>query len=103
MYYLYKYLQTYSLPMGPLFSKAIVRISIVRPLSENQFVSARRLIWVCHVVARVEGEDVVRKLEKDFWEWRGDLIKHAKSVYVGVGGHPQDKAHIGTMKRLGLI
>jgi hypothetical protein len=103
MYYLYKYLQTYSLSMGPLFSKAIVRISIVRPLSENQFVSARRLIWVCHVVARVEGEDVVRKLEKDFWEWRGDLIKHAKSVYVGVGGHPQDKAHIGTMKRLGLI
>ncbi|KAF2033339.1 hypothetical protein EK21DRAFT_58964, partial [Setomelanomma holmii] len=103
MYYLYKYLQRYSLPMGPLFTKALVNISLVRGLSENQFVSARRLIWVCHVVARVEGEDVARKIEKDFWEWRGDLIKHAKSVYVSVGGGRQDKAHIGTMNKLGLL
>ncbi|KAH7094992.1 hypothetical protein FB567DRAFT_511484 [Paraphoma chrysanthemicola] len=103
MYYLYKYLVTYSLPIGPLMSKAIVRVSIIRPFSESQFVSAKRLIWVCHIVARVEGEAVARKLEKAFWDWRGDLIKHAKSVYVSAGGHHQDKAHISTMKKLGLI
>jgi hypothetical protein len=103
MYYLYKYLVKYSLPVGPLMSKAIVRVSLIRPFSESQFVSARRLIWVCHVVARVEGEPVAKKLEKAFWDWRGDLIKHAKSVYVGAGGHHQDKAHISTMKKLGLI
>jgi hypothetical protein len=103
MYYLYKYLQQYSLPMGPLLSKAVVRISIIRPMSENRFVSARRLIWVCHLVTRVEGEEVAKKIENSFWHWRGDLIQHAKNVYVGVGGHRADKAHVGTMKKLGLI
>lgn len=103
MYYLYKYLQQNSLPMGPLFSKAVVRISIIRPMSENRFVSARRLIWVCQLVARVEGEEVAKKIESTFWHWRGDLIQHAKSVYIGVGGDRQNKAHVGTMKRLGLI
>jgi hypothetical protein len=103
MYYLYRYLQRYSLPVGRLFSKAVVRISIIRPLSENRFVSARRVIWVCHLVADVEGEEVARKVEAAFWHWRGDLIRHAKTVYVGVGGNFQDKAHIGRMKNLGLI
>jgi hypothetical protein len=103
MYYLYKYLQQYALPIGPLFSKAVVRASIIRPLSENRFVSARRLIWVCHLVARIEGEDVAKRIEASFWHWRGDLIAHAKSVYVRVGGDQGGKAHVGTMKRLGLI
>jgi hypothetical protein len=103
MYYLYKYLHRYSLPIGPLFTKAVVRASIIRPLSENRFVSARRLIWVCHLVARIEGEDVAKRIESSFWHWRGDLIAHAKSVYVGVGGARGAKAHVGTMKRLGLI
>ncbi|KAF2129799.1 hypothetical protein P153DRAFT_315039 [Dothidotthia symphoricarpi CBS 119687] len=103
MYYLYHYLQRHSLPIGPLFTKAVVQVSLVRPLSENRFVSARRLIWVCRLVARVEGEPVARDIESAFWQWRGDLIRHAKCVFVGVGGSPQDKAHVGTMKRLGLI
>jgi hypothetical protein len=102
-YYLYRYLQEHSLPIGPLFSKAVVRISIIRPLSENRFVSARRLIWVCRLVTSVEGEEVAKQIEAAFWQWRGDLIQHAKSVYVGVGGDRQSKAHIGTMKKLGLI
>jgi hypothetical protein len=102
-YYLYRYLQEHSLPIGPLFSKAVVRISIIRPLSENRFVSARRLIWVCRLVTSVEGEDVAKQFEAAFWQWRGDLIKHAKGTYVGVGGDRQSKAHIGTMKKLKLI
>jgi hypothetical protein len=103
MYYLYRYLRRYSLPIGPLFSKAVVRVSIIRPLSENRFVSARRVIWVCHLVASIEGEEVAKKIEAAFWHWRGDLIRHAKTVYVGVGGNIQDKAHIGRMKNMGLI
>ncbi|KAF1946529.1 hypothetical protein EJ02DRAFT_441137 [Clathrospora elynae] len=103
IYYLYSYARHHALPLGPLFTKAVVRISISRPLSENRFVSARRLIWVCRLVARVEGEDVAKKVESTLWQWRGDLIKHAKNVYVGVGGDHRARAHIGTMKRLGLI
>ena len=103
IYYLYKYLLRYSHPIGPLFTKAVVRTAIIRPLSQNYFVSARRLIWVCHLVARVEGESSAKKIEYNFWLWRGDLIKHAKSVYIGVGGDSTEKAHIGTMKRLKLI
>lgn len=103
LYYMYRHLQQHSLPIGPLFTKAIVRVSIVRQLSEDRFVSARRLIWVCQLVARVEGDEVAKKIENDFWHWRGDLIRHAKSVYVGVGGNGAGKAHVGTMKKLGLI
>jgi hypothetical protein len=103
IYYLYKYLLYNSHPIGPLFTKAVVRTAIIRPLSQNHFVSARRLIWVCHLVARVEGEAAAKKIEYNFWLWRGDLIKHAKSVYIGVGGDRAEKAYIGTMKRLNLI
>ncbi|KAH7378709.1 hypothetical protein BKA66DRAFT_420978 [Pyrenochaeta sp. MPI-SDFR-AT-0127] len=103
VYYLYNYLRGHSLPIGPLFTKAVVRVSITRPLVENRFVSARRLIWVCQLVAKVEGEDVAKRIENDFWHWRGDLLRYAKSVYVRVGGDSKGKAHIGTMKKLGLI
>ena len=103
IYYLYKYLQSNSLPIGPLFTKAVVQSSITRPMMENRFVSARRLIWVCHLVARVEGDEVAARVENFFYRWRGDLIGRAKRVFVGVGGSKQSKAHIGTMKRLGLI
>ncbi|KAF2630084.1 hypothetical protein BU25DRAFT_363328 [Macroventuria anomochaeta] len=103
IYYLYHYLRSNSLPIGPLFTKAVVHSSITRPLMENRFVSARRLIWVCHLVARVEGDEVAARLENRFFTWRGDLIGHAKRVFVGVGGGKQNKAHVGTMKRLGLL
>ncbi|KAF2849318.1 hypothetical protein T440DRAFT_452685 [Plenodomus tracheiphilus IPT5] len=103
IYYLYRHLKEYSLSIGPLFSRAVVRISIIRPLSEQRFVSARRMIWVCHLVARVEGEAVAKKIESDFWQWRGDLIKHAKHVHNSIGADTRQKAHVGNMKRLGLI
>lgn len=103
VYYLYKYLHTSSLPLGPLFTKAVVHVSITRPLMENRFVSARRLIWVCHLVARVEGDEVAARLENTFYTRRGDLISRAKQTHVGAGGSKQSKAHVGTMKRLGLI
>lgn len=103
MYYLYRYLQRNDLHIGPLFSQAVVRLSVIRPMSENRFVSARRMIWVCHLVARVEGDVVAKQVEASLWEWRGELIRYAKSVYVSVGGNKRDKAHVGTMKKLGLI
>jgi hypothetical protein len=103
IYYLYNYLQEHSFPIGPLFTKAVVRVSIIRPLIEQRFVSARRLIWVCQLVARVEGEDVARKIENDFHRWRGGLIKHAKEVHDDADGDRKAKAHVGVMKRLGLI
>ena len=103
IYYLYRYLMIHNLPVGPLFTKAVVRASLIRPLIENRFVSARRLIWVCQLVARVEGEEVAKRIESDFWHWRGDLFRYAKGAFVQAGGSRYEKAHVGRMKRLGLI
>lgn len=103
IYYLYKHLKEHSLTIGHLFSRAVVRTSIIRPLSEQRFVSARRLIWVCHLVARVEGEEVAKQIERDFWQWRGDLIKHAKHIHDSVGADRREKAHVSTMKKMGML
>ncbi|EDU49235.1 predicted protein [Pyrenophora tritici-repentis Pt-1C-BFP] len=103
IYYLYVFLETQSLPIGPLFTKAVVRSSIIRPLMEHRFVSARRLIWVCNLVARVEGEHVAKQVENNYWLWRGDLIKHAKDVHDQAGGDRKAKASISRLKGIGLI
>ena len=103
IFYLYRYLTENDFPIGPLFSRSVVQIAITRPLSENRFVSARRLIWVCHLVTRVEGASAARQLESEFYQRRGDAISHAKSVFVSLGGDTKNKAHISTMKGLGLI
>jgi hypothetical protein len=103
IYYLYTYLESNSLPLGPLFTKSLAYASITRPLLENQFVSARRLIWVCHLVARVEGDAVAAQVEAEFYRQRGEIIRRAKEAYIGVRGSKHNKAHIGTMKRLGMI
>lgn len=103
VYYLFCHLRQHDLPIGSLFTRAVVRVSIIRPLIERRYVSARRVIWVCQLVARVEGDSVARKVESDFWYWRGSLIAHAKERFVRAGGHSGDKAHIGSMKRLMLI
>lgn len=103
IYYLYVFLETQSLPIGPLFTKAVVRSSIIRPLIEHRFVSARRLIWVCNLVARVEGERVAKQVENNYWKWRGDLIKHAKDVHNEAGGDRKAKASISKLKGIGLI
>jgi hypothetical protein len=102
IFFLHKYLQAHSLPIGPLFTKAVVRISIIRPLMEHRFISAKRLIWVCQLVAKVEGEDSAKKIESYFWRWRGDILKHAKTVHVGVGGDTKAKTLISHMKKLDL-
>jgi hypothetical protein len=102
IFYLHKYLQAHSLPIGPLFTKAVVRVSIIRPLMEHRFISAKRLIWVCQLVAKVEGEDSAKKIESYFWRWRGDILKHAKTVHVGVGGDTKAKTLISHMKRLDM-
>ncbi|KAF1843652.1 uncharacterized protein K460DRAFT_316245 [Cucurbitaria berberidis CBS 394.84] len=103
IYYLYRHMQQHSFPISPMFTKATVRVAIIRPLSEARFVSARRLIWVCRLVASVEGEEVAKKIESNFWHWRGGLIRHAKKVFVSVGGDKREKAHVGSMRKLGLI
>jgi len=103
IYYMYRHLRANLLPVGPLLTKAIVQASITRPLAENQFVSARRLIWVCHLVASVEGDEAAARIENEFWKRRGTLMGHTKRKYVGVGGNKQSKAHIGTMNRLQLL
>ena len=103
VYYLYRHLQQHGLPIGSLFTKAVVRVSITRPLIECRFVSARRLLWVCRLVARVEGQEVAKGIEHNFWLWRGDLILYAKRVFMRSGGSSKEKAHLGTMKRLKLI
>ena len=103
IYYLYIFLETQSLPIGPLFTKAVVRSSIIRPLIERRFVSARRLIWVCNLVARVEGERVAKQVENNYWLWRGDLIKHAKDVHNDAGGDRKAKASISKLKGIGLL
>ncbi|RMZ70229.1 glutamate-ammonia ligase [Pyrenophora seminiperda CCB06] len=103
IYYLYVFLETQSLPIGPLFTKAVVRSSIIRPLIEHRFVSARRLIWVCNLVARVESERVAKQVENNFWLWRGNLITHAKDVHNEAGGDRKAKASISRLKGIGLL
>ena len=101
IYYLYKYLHDNELPVGPLFTKAVMRVCIIQPLSEKRFVSARRLTWVCQMIAPVEGVEVAKKIEHIFGVWRGDLIQHAKRTLYANGG--MGKAHVSTMKKLGLL
>lgn len=103
IYFLYQYLESNSLPLGPLFTKSVAHVSITRPLLENRFVSARRLIWVCHLVAKVEGDASAAHVEAEFYRLRGEIIRRAKNAYIGVGGRKYHKAHIGRMKRLGMI
>lgn len=100
IYYLYRYLKYYKLPIGPLFTKAVVRVCLTQPMTQNRFVSARRLTWVCELVARVQGEAVAKNIEYVFWTWRGNLIQQAKKTSDDSGG--SGPARISTMKRLGI-
>jgi hypothetical protein len=99
--YLYLYLKIHELPIQPLFARTVVSVCITRPLSENKFVAQKKAVWVCRLVAEVEGVDVARQVEQYFWAWRGDLILKAKRELVGLGEH--DWAHLSTMERLKLM
>jgi hypothetical protein len=103
IYALYNYLESYSLTIGPLFTKAVVRAAIIRPMMEHRFISARRLIWVCQLVARVEGTNVAKQIESSFWCWRGNVIKHAKEVHVAARGDRKAKAMVGRLKQLDML
>jgi len=100
VYYFYRYLRSHHLPIGPLMTKALVRVVVTRPLSERRFASTRRYIWLRSLVSQVEGEEVAQRLDKLFWEWRGRVIAGAKRRLVETGGH--GPAHVNTVKRLGL-
>ncbi|KAF2728432.1 hypothetical protein EJ04DRAFT_516599 [Polyplosphaeria fusca] len=102
-YHLYKYLVENDRPVGPLFTNAMVQTNLVRPLMENHFVSSRRMRWVCHIVARVEGARVARNIEAGFYTWRAELIHFAKRRHVSLGGDPKDRVHVNSMRKLGLL
>jgi hypothetical protein len=51
----------------------------------------------------VEGDAVAAQVEAEFYRQRGEIIRRAKEAYIGVRGSKHNKAHIGTMKRLGMI
>ncbi|OCK84912.1 hypothetical protein K432DRAFT_287974 [Lepidopterella palustris CBS 459.81] len=101
VYYLYKYLHRYQQPIGVLMTKALVQTAIIRPLLENRFVSTRRFCWLRDLIARVEGQDVAEKLDKLFWDWRGEVIRKSQSHLYEADGI--GLAHVNTMKRLGLL
>jgi hypothetical protein len=101
--YLYRYLISNSYPIGPLFTKAVARTAITRPLSERHFVSRRRMRFVRRLVAKVEGNSEGIRLEERFWQRRGEVIQHAKSTLERLSGNTKERAHVSTMKRLGLL
>jgi hypothetical protein len=67
-------------------------------MTENRFVSSRRMAWVCGLVASVEGEKTARKIESQFWQQRGMLIDHSKRRWRGLGG--DGKTHINTLNKI---
>ncbi|KAJ4332582.1 hypothetical protein N0V87_008275 [Didymella glomerata] len=46
---------------------------------------------------------VAAQVEAEFYRQRGEIIRRAKEAYIGIRGSKHNKAHIGTMKRLGMI
>jgi hypothetical protein len=72
-------------------------------MMEHRFISARRLIWVCQLVARVEGVSVAKQIENLFWRWRGDVIAHAKQVHVAARGDRKAKAMVSVLKQLNML
>ncbi|KAK7193240.1 hypothetical protein PSPO01_01034 [Paraphaeosphaeria sporulosa] len=99
--YLYLYLKIHELPIQPLFTRTVVSVCITRPLSENKFVAQKKAIWVCRLVAQVEGVEAARRVEQYFWAWRGDLILQAKRDLIELGEYGW--AHVSTMERLKLL
>ncbi|KAL1601690.1 hypothetical protein SLS60_006605 [Paraconiothyrium brasiliense] len=99
--YLYIYLRINELPLQPLFTRSLVSVCIMRPLAENQFVAQEKAVWVCRLVAQVEGEEAARQVEQYFWVWRGDLILKAKRDLIALGAY--ERAHISTTERLKLL
>lgn len=99
--YLYNYLKRYKLLISPLMSRAMVTVGLAQPMSKHEFIDSRRLVYICRMVAEVEGEDVARKIEWTFWNWRGELIHNAKERLTSLGG--TGKAHVNTMKKLGTL
>ncbi|KAF2272449.1 uncharacterized protein EI97DRAFT_470412 [Westerdykella ornata] len=101
---LHRYLVSYDLPMKPLFTKALVRICLAEAMTRNKFVNGKTMAWVVEQVAKVEGADVARSIEYQFWVWRGGLIEKANRVARGlVGRNGGTKVRVNTLRRLGLL
>jgi hypothetical protein len=98
---LYKFLRTRNLPIGPLFTQAVVRVFIARPLAEGRWVSSRRVEGICVIVAKVEGRDVAQRVGEEFWNWRGQLMKYAQQRLWQVGG--SGRPMVNDVRRMGLL
>ncbi|KAF2200625.1 hypothetical protein GQ43DRAFT_373404 [Delitschia confertaspora ATCC 74209] len=98
---LFKYLRARDLPIGPLFTRAVVRVCITRPMMERRWVSRRRVEAICRIVAKVEGTEVAGQVRSTFLDWRGGLITDSHRKLIELGG--SGSAHVNTMRRLGLI
>ncbi|KAF1977104.1 hypothetical protein BU23DRAFT_453675 [Bimuria novae-zelandiae CBS 107.79] len=99
--YLYFYLRIHDMAIRPLFTRTVVSVCITRPLAEKRFVAQKKAVWVCRLVAEVEGEAAARHVEQYFWAWRGDLILQARRELVRLGVY--DLARVTTMERLKLL
>ncbi|KAF2751820.1 hypothetical protein M011DRAFT_6448 [Sporormia fimetaria CBS 119925] len=101
---LQKYLSTYKIPMQPMFTQALVRSLLSTPMSANLHVSSRKLAAVCKHVAKVEGVQEAKKIERTFFKWRGEMIQEAKEVTWHLEeGKPRGRGHLKKLKRLGII
>jgi hypothetical protein len=100
VYYLWKYLVKYKLPMGPLMTKAMVKVNITRPMLDRQWVATRRFLIIRKAVARVEGKETADNLHAVFWQWRGELIRDAKRRHLEAGG--LGPARVSVVRKLGI-
>jgi hypothetical protein len=98
--YLHSHLQRYDLLIKPSFSKAVVQVGLIAPLSTNSHVSSRKLAWILSLVASVEGERAAHEIQHIFWKWRGELIASAEKMSRQLGG--PHKIYVNTLKNLGI-
>lgn len=102
---LQRYLDSYDLPIQPLFTKALVRICLGESMTKSQFVTSSTMDWLLGLVNKVEGPEVAKSIEHQVWLWRGELIDKANRVTKGLKGPGAGatRARVNTLKRLGLL
>jgi len=98
---LWHYISVHKLPLSPLFSAAMVRLFLTRPLSEAQWVGMERVRWICDIVALCEGPAAARRVYMTSVLWKKDLLYRADERWRQIGG--EGPAHLRTMKRLKLL
>ena len=82
------------LPTRPCVSRALVRVAVVRPLSQNAWVSKDRISWIMKYVNRVEGPEVAKRIYRTIAAWQQEVIDSARSTVkeCDLGGVEVDEA-----------